>query len=56
MLRLDQTTATQLQHLVDQFGKPRAEVIRQLIAQARPEDFPQSWHLARDERRQGEPS
>jgi predicted transcriptional regulator len=50
MLRLDETTAQKLQHLVKQVGKPRAEVIRQLIAQARPEDFPQSWQLAVAER------
>ena len=52
MLRLDQTTATKLQHLVAQFAKPRAEIIRQLIAQAAPADFPPSWHLAVDEQRQ----
>jgi hypothetical protein len=38
-------------HLVEHFDKPRAEVIRQLITQARPEDFPQSWQLAANERR-----
>jgi predicted transcriptional regulator len=46
MLRLDQTTSTKLQHLVEQFGMPRAEIIRQPIAQATPEDFPSSWQLA----------
>jgi hypothetical protein len=29
-------------------------VIRQLIAHATPEDFPESWHLAVAERRQQE--
>jgi predicted DNA-binding protein len=49
MLRLDETTTQQLQCLVEHFAKSRAEIIRQLIAQAIPEDFPQSWHLAVDE-------
>jgi transcriptional regulator with XRE-family HTH domain len=51
ILRLDQTTATRLQHLVDQFDKPRAAIIRQLIVQAIPEDFPESWQIAVAERR-----
>ena len=50
MLRLDETTARKLQHLVEQFAKSRAEIIRQLIAQATPADFPPSWHLAVAER------
>jgi hypothetical protein len=40
MLRLNDTTTQKLQYLVDHFGKPRAEIIRQLIAQAKAEDFP----------------
>jgi predicted transcriptional regulator len=52
MLRLDETTISKLQHLVEHFDKPRAEVIRQLIVQATPEAFPQSWQLAVKERRQ----
>lgn len=56
MLRLDGDTETKLQHLLEQFTKPRAEIIRHLIAQARPEDFPQSWHLGMAERgRQSSP-
>ena len=51
MLRLDDTTGQKLQHLVEQFTKPRAEIIRQLIAQATPEAFPTSWQLATEERR-----
>ena len=54
MLRLDETTAETLQRLVEQVGKPGAEIIRQLIAQATPESFPQSWRSAVDER-QGQP-
>jgi len=51
MLRLDETTAQKLQELVAQFGMARAEIMRQLVAQATPEDFPPSWHLAMTERR-----
>lgn len=51
MLRLDEITARKQQHLVDQFGKPRAAIIRQLIAQATPEQFPPSLQLAVRERR-----
>jgi predicted transcriptional regulator len=51
MLRLDETTAQKLQELVAQFGMSRAEIIRQLIAQVSPEDLPESWRLAVDERR-----
>jgi predicted transcriptional regulator len=49
MLRLDETTTQKLQRLVEQFAKSRAEIIRQLIAQATPEDFPPSWHLEGDD-------
>jgi predicted DNA-binding protein len=45
MLRLDESTSQKLQHLVEQFGMSRAEIIRQLIAQAKLEDFPESWQL-----------
>jgi predicted transcriptional regulator len=50
MLRLDELTAQQLQMLVAQFGQSRAEIIRQLVAQATPEDCPPSWQLAARER------
>jgi predicted transcriptional regulator len=45
MLRLDETTTQKLQQLVEQFGLSRAEIIRQLIAQAKLEDFQRagSW-------------
>jgi predicted DNA-binding protein len=45
MLRLDEPSQTKLQQLVKQFGTSKAEVIRQLIAQAEPEDFPPSWQM-----------
>jgi predicted DNA-binding protein len=50
MLRLDETTAQKLQALVAQFGTSRAVIIRQLISQAKPEEFPESWHLSPRER------
>jgi predicted DNA-binding protein len=50
MLRLDETTAQKLQALVAQFGTSQAAIIRQLITQAKPEEFPESWRLAVKER------
>jgi hypothetical protein len=50
-LRLDAVTSQKLEMLTHTFGRSAAEVIRQLIAQARPEDFPESWHTAAMERR-----
>jgi predicted transcriptional regulator len=55
MLCLDETTTQKLQQLVEQFGMSRAEIIRQLIAQAKAEDFPPSWHFAVAERRNERP-
>lgn len=52
MLRLDQGTSTKLEVLTQRFNRSAAEVIRQLIARAKWEDFPQSWHLALGEHRQ----
>jgi predicted transcriptional regulator len=46
MLRLDRNTRVKLQQLTDHFGQSKAEVTRQLIAQAKPEDFPPSWQMA----------
>jgi predicted transcriptional regulator len=46
MLRLDDQTSSKLRTLTQTFHRSAAEVIRQLIAQARPEDFPPSWQLA----------
>jgi hypothetical protein len=50
-LRLDEVTAHKLETLTHSFNRPAAEVIRQLIAQVRPEDFPPSWHMAAMARR-----
>lgn len=49
MLRLDESTAQKLQALVTQFGRSRAAIIRQLVAQSTLEDFPQSWQKAAEE-------
>jgi hypothetical protein len=50
MLRLDAPSQTMLLQLVKRFGASKAEVIRQLIAQAEPEDFPPSWQMKAIER------
>jgi predicted transcriptional regulator len=50
MLRLDDATSSRLETLTHIFQRSAAEVIRQLIAQATPEDFPQSWHMTVEER------
>jgi hypothetical protein len=46
MLRLEDETSTKLGTLMQTFDRSAAEIIRQLIAQAASEDFPQSWQLA----------
>jgi predicted DNA-binding protein len=51
MLRLDDGTRKKLEELSAQFDKPAAEIIRQLIAQAEPEDFPTNWQRRAAERR-----
>jgi hypothetical protein len=45
MLRLDERSQAKLQQLITQFGVSKADIIRQLIAVAQPEDFPQSWQM-----------
>jgi hypothetical protein len=50
MLRLDEASRTKLQELVEHFDLSKAEIIRQLIAQATPDDFPKSWQLRAKER------
>jgi hypothetical protein len=50
MLRLDASSQTNLQQLITRFGASKAEIIRQLIAQATLEDFPKSWHMKAAER------
>jgi predicted transcriptional regulator len=51
LLRLDEPSQTKLQQLVDQFEASKAAIIRQLIAQVEPEDFPLSWQMRASERR-----
>jgi len=51
MLRLDNAKSIRLATLMQAFDCSAAEVIRQLIVQAQPEDFRASWHLAVRERR-----
>ena len=45
MLRLDEPSQTKLQQLIKAFGTSKAAIIRHLIAQAEPEDFPPSWQM-----------
>jgi hypothetical protein len=49
-MRLDEVTSRKLEAFTRTFHRQAADVIRQLIAQATPEDFPPSWHLAVAER------
>jgi hypothetical protein len=51
MMRLDGMTWETLERLSRHFDKSSAEIIRQLVAQATPEDFPERWQLAVRERR-----
>jgi hypothetical protein len=51
MMRLDAPAWDQLEELARHFDASQAEIIRQLIVQAKLEDFPASWHLAVGERR-----
>jgi hypothetical protein len=50
MLRLDNASRTKLQQLVEHFHVSKAEIIRQLIAQATPDDFPKRWQIRANER------
>lgn len=52
MLRLDDPTWQRLDGLARHFDRSIAEVIRQLVMQATPQQFPQSWQLAVKERQQ----
>jgi hypothetical protein len=45
MLRLDEPSQAKLRQFIEHFGTSRAEIIRQLIAQANDEDFPKSWQM-----------
>jgi hypothetical protein len=40
------TTHTKLETFMQTFHRSAAEIIRQLIAQVGPEDFPWSWHVS----------
>jgi hypothetical protein len=51
MPRLDESSQIKLQHLVKQFGASKAEIIPELIAQAKLEDFPMRWQMRAAERR-----
>jgi hypothetical protein len=51
MLRLNHTSSLKLQELVDRFAVPKAKIIRHLITQAKPEDFPKSWRTRTTKRR-----
>jgi predicted DNA-binding protein len=51
VMRLDPQTRETLEHFSRHFDQPVAEVIRQVVRQAKIEDFPESWHLAVRERR-----
>ena len=55
MLRLDEPSQAKLQQLIKQFGASKAEIIRQLIAQVKPEDFPKGYHMKALERRAQQP-
>jgi hypothetical protein len=50
MLRLDEPTREKLGGLSTHFNTPASTVIRHLLAQATPEDFPKSWHMRAAER------
>jgi len=51
MLRLDEASQSKLQQFITQFSASKADIIRHLIAQAKPEQFPERWHLRAAERR-----
>jgi hypothetical protein len=50
-LRLDEVTSRKLEALTQTFGRSAAEIIRQLLTQATPEDFPSSWQIIPHARR-----
>jgi hypothetical protein len=47
--RLDAVTSHTLEVFTQTFDRSAAEIIRQLILQARPEDFPQRWRMRMQE-------
>jgi hypothetical protein len=50
-LRVDEVISRKLEALTQTLVRSAAAIIRQLIAQGRPEDFPQCWQLAVQEHR-----
>jgi hypothetical protein len=50
MLRFDHLTREKLEDLSTHLTKPASEIIRHLITQAEPEDFPKSWQMRAKER------
>jgi hypothetical protein len=48
---LDEPLQTKLQQFIKHFGTSKTKIIRQLIAQANAEDFPNSWQMRAAERR-----
>jgi predicted DNA-binding protein len=55
MLRLDDLTREKLKNLSTHFDTSAAEMIRHLIAQAAPEDFPPSWQMRAQARHAQQP-
>jgi hypothetical protein len=55
MLRLDDPTREKIEELSTHFDTSAAEVIRQLVAQATPKDFPKGWQTRAAERRADQP-
>jgi hypothetical protein len=55
MLRFDDPVWKKLEDLSSHFETSAAEIIRQLITQAKPEDFPPSWHVRAAEHRSRQP-
>lgn len=49
-LRLDEVTSCTLEALTQTFARSAAEIMRQLIAQATPEDVPSNWQTTAHER------
>jgi hypothetical protein len=56
MLRLDEPSSDTLQSLIERFAVSKAKLIRQLLAQTKPEDFPKSWHMRAAEHRAHQPA
>jgi hypothetical protein len=52
MFRPDEISRLKLQEFIEHFVVSNAPVIRQLLAQAQPEDFPPSWQMKAVERPQ----